>query len=171
MNMHKMLKLLLVVFLSVNFALGDETNAPKTTINYANEATSVHLLLILQKTTFTNGEPILISGVLSNVTDSPGAVRTSDGEIGLDFIVSDTNNQPVARKNDGARLFSSGGIAKSLPAHGCITNTIALDKRYKFELGTYQISAKREMALRPPWGSNTVTSLIVSFTIVGAVRK
>ncbi|MDR3560731.1 MAG: hypothetical protein P4N59_04725 [Negativicutes bacterium] len=165
MNIHFFLKLfsaLVSVGMTIS-SLAQTNDAPAFTVN--GHIAGIQLSLAFDKTMFTNNEEIGAWSVVTNLTDTPMNVPPSRIGMGLGLTVRDANNQPLAQIVDGHGKHISGPMTVSLPGHSCISNYIVISKLYNLKPGSYSVSAKQEMSLHPPWGSNSITSQAVTINV------
>jgi hypothetical protein len=172
-NTLKFLKFVLIAFLPMaKIAAGEETNSTSAASGETGAVHGVQFFLTFPKTTFTNGEQIVAWAVLTNQTESPMGVSPSYIWHNLTLAVTNADNLPVARiydKSEGTMPSVVSSIL--LPPHSCDSNSVAIGRLYDLKPGVYRIYAKRDMALRPPWGISILTSDVVTITVVEAPKK
>jgi hypothetical protein len=168
MNPRKFLKFALSLFLPLAATAGTErTNSVPAASGEMGAAHDVRFYLSFEKTTFTNSEPIVAWCVLSNMTESPLSVPTFGMGIGLEFVVTNSNNLPVAQVDNEFRgeLTTAGIYSIPLPPHHSHSNSVEIHRLYRLKEGVYRICAKREMAFELPLKKSILSSDVVTITV------
>ena len=153
-------------------AAGEETNSTSAASGETGAVHGVQFFLTFPKTTYTNGEHIVAWAVLTNQTESAMGVSPSYIWHNLILAVTNADNLPVARIYDGSEGTTVSMVSSILlPPHSCHSNYFSIDRLYDLKPGVYRIYAKRDMALRPPWGKSILTSDVVTIMVVETPKK
>jgi hypothetical protein len=126
----------------------------------------VALFVQVDKTTYTNQEPIVVKTILTNTTDSAVTVSYQSG-VDPDIIMTSTNGIsvpliPIQRDRTITVKIASGPPAVALPAHEIIGWSKELHSIYDIAPGMYQVYARREIDL---WKTNQTTSQSITIEI------
>jgi hypothetical protein len=162
----------LVVLLQLAGIASDEaTNSVSTASDVPKAVHDLRLSLVFPKTTFTNGEPIVARSVFTNTTESPVSLPTAHVGSTLVLAVTNENNLRIPLMDDSYGEVYSSSFALSVPPHDCISDSVEISRLFSLKPGVYRISAKREMALYPPFGQSFVASDVATITITGAAKE
>jgi hypothetical protein len=129
------------------------------------DAHAVQLSLVAMKQRFAAGEPVTVSIVTSNLSESPQVVPAAVFGADLDVIVTGNDGKRLPLRDDTHGISFSGPSTISLPAHGAETNIVDLGQRYHFNAGGYFLIGCRELRRRPSSASDMVTSEPVKIVI------
>jgi hypothetical protein len=167
MQPQKLFTLFAIIVFSFDALCAEtKTNSTPGSDGNTNSTPKIGFIISLPKAVFTNGEPIILWGVLTNRTDDAIKVPTASVGIGLELNVQDEHGKEITPKADVHGRHVSGIFSTSLAAHGCISNYVEINGLFDLTPGTYKVSAKRELSLLPPWGKDILISKTETFKLV-----
>jgi len=168
--MSRFFRLSVIVSLAYSLipsATCQSTNSIISILNDTNALKNFELVLMFQKTNFTNGERIICMAGLTNVSDSPTIMIQSYLGLNLRFLVTNSDGVAISPRD----LDYSAGPHNSpeliLPhsvERSCFP--FPLNDYFRLGPGGYRISVVREMG--HPFEDIIYTSKPVTITVIEA---
>jgi hypothetical protein len=145
-------------------APAQNTNATVSVLSDTNAIHNFKVALLIPKTTFTNGEPVLCQAGLTNVSEVPTLVFPSVLELNLKFCVTNERGVQIHPFDFDYSAVRFGGL-EVVPPHGVeYGRPFALNKYFQMSPGSYRIAVTREFGY--PLNDVVFTSSVVTLKIL-----